>query len=168
MLKRGRIPVVALGFIGVLALLCLALVFSGESQKDRDRRIAYTAGQIAKGNYFAWGQMFIWCERLTTQEKIMLKEACLEYSRSNQFLCVTAPPWPPVEPSRPSSATLAWVRSVVGLDTDYLRFTAVELLTRKEFPVSAFEPMFGSPKPKSWNSPGHGTLALRSSADPGQ
>jgi hypothetical protein len=157
MLKRGRIPVVALGFIGVLALLCLALVFSGELQKDRDRRIAYTAGQ-----------MFIWCERLTTQEKIMLKEACLEYSRSNQFLCVTAPPWPPVEPSRPSSATLAWVRSVVGLDTDYLRFTAVELLTRKEFPVSAFEPMFGSPKPKSWNSPGHGTLALRSSADPGQ
>ena len=168
MLKRGRIAVVAMGVMCLLALLYLALVFSGDSKINRDRRIDYTAREISRGNYFAWGQMFIWFDRLTTQEKMLLKEACLDYSRSNQFLCVTAQPWPPVGLSQPSSETLAWMRSVVGLDVDYLPFTKVELLTKTDFPVSVFEPMFKSPGPKSWNSPGRGTLALRSSADPGQ
>ena len=168
MLKRGRIPVVALGFIALLALLYVGLALSRESCMNRDRRVAYTAQEIGRGNYYAWGQMFIWCERLTSQEKLLLKEACLEYSRSNEFLHVPPQTWPPAQLSQPLSPTLEWMRSIVGLDVDNLRYSTVKLWTLKDFPVSTYEPMFRSPGPRAWNPVSHGALAIRSSADPGQ
>ena len=85
-----------------------------------------TLAEIDRGNYFAWGQVWMWMGRLTPKEEKMLTVACGKYALTNHVLHVTGIIWPPEKTNPGFRAWSAWLKGAVGMEDRTLAFDVIE------------------------------------------
>ncbi len=125
MRSKGRI------FLGVLSLTLLGagafvyLLLSDQTRADRATHFDHTMAELRRGNYFAWGQMELWLDRLTPTEEFEFREASFHYSQSNLVFHIIGVAWPPKDGSVMIREWSLWMKGAVGMDDCALRYDRV-------------------------------------------
>ena len=148
---RGKRRAIALGVL-ILTLLALALpacvLLFDQSDAARIHYVNRTLAEIQRGNYYAWGQVWMWMGRLTPSEEKSLKEACGRYSLTNHLLHVTGIVWPP-EPTFPRfRAWSAWLKGGVGMEDRTLAFDVIKFPPLHDLRLNTPEQLYGLSAPE--------------------
>ena len=139
--SRHRARIVVWSFLAAAFALSV-FVLAAKAASTRSLRIRTTITEIGRGNYYAWGQMWMWAERLTPDERRGLAQACAQYAHTNQFVHPIDNSWPPPEtPSWLQSAS-DWTRHLFELDDANLAYDTIEFRVPPDVSVRKFESMF--------------------------
>ena len=145
--RRRRIILGVLSCPLVGGVVLAGLLLFDQSQADRDREINRTLDEIHRGNYFAWGQVWMWMGRLTPAEEKTLTEACGQYALTNQLLHVTGIVWPPEPTPTTFRSWSAWFKGAVGVEDRTLAFDVIQWPPRHDVHLSAHEGLYHLPEP---------------------